>query len=83
MGTIQKRWIFRYKGSPSDEEGARLLDVLKDHSIEIVDNALPRMLLVSGSQENMDKAKSEVHQDWTVALENSSYPIPDTKKKLR
>ena len=76
-----KKWIFRYKGEPDSEKASDLLLIFKNKSIEILDNNLPKMLLVSGTDEEIESVKKE-SEGWIVAPENSAYPIPDTKKKI-
>jgi hypothetical protein len=78
-----KKWIFRFKGNSDVANASDLLSVLNNHSIKILDNALPKMVLVSGSEKEIESAHQEIGNNWTVARENSSYPIPDTKKKLK
>lgn len=77
-----KKWIFRFRGTFDSTQGSVLLSVLKNHSVKILDNNLPKMVLVSGSDEAIESAQKEIDSNWIVARENSSYPIPDTRKKI-
>jgi len=82
MATLRK-WVFRFKGEPAGNNSAALLSVLQTHSIEILDNNLPGLLLASGSEEAVNAAKEKIDSRWIIAPENSSYPVPDTRKKLK
>ena len=82
MSRRLKKWILRYKGVADDKKGSILLKVLRDKSIHILDNSLPKMVLVVGTDEDIDSTKQEIDDNWVVTLENSSYPIPDTRKKI-
>jgi hypothetical protein len=81
--TTRRKWIFRFKGEPDVNGGAALLSVLESHAIEILDNNLPRLLLASGSEEAVNSAKGELDGRWIIVPENTSYSIPDTRKKLK
>jgi len=77
-----KKWIFRFRGTSDSTQGSTLLSVLDNHSLKVLDNNLPKMVLVSGPDEAIESAKKEIDSNWIVAPENSSYPIPDTRKKI-
>jgi len=78
----QKRWILRYQGDSNSSKGSTLLSVLKSRSIEILDDNLPKMVLVAGTKAEIESTKKEIDANWIVAEENTSYPIPDTRKKI-
>ncbi len=77
-----RKWIFRFNGEASNAHGMALLSVLESYSIEILANDMPRLLLVRGSDEVIASVKGQIDSRWTIAPENSSYPTPDTKRKL-
>ena len=78
-----RKWIFRFKGEAADNNSAALLSILETHSIEIIDNNLPGLLLARGTEDAVNSAKGKIDPRWTIAPENSAYPIPDTRKKLK
>ena len=78
-----KKWILRFKGEAAEVNGAELLRVLESHSIKVLDNSLPKLLMVSGTGEAINSARGEIDSRWTIAPERSAYPVPDTKKKLK
>lgn len=77
-----KKWIFRFRGASDSMQDSKLLSALKNHSLEILDNNLPKMVLVGGPDKDVKAAQAEIDSNWIVVPENSSYPIPDTRKKL-
>jgi hypothetical protein len=82
MARRLKKWILRYRGDASSDKGTILLAVLKDRSIQVLNNDLPKMVLVTGTKEEIESARQEMDANWVVVEENSSYPIPDARKKI-
>ena len=78
-----RKWIFRFNGEASASHGDVLLAVLESHSLEIVDNSLPRLVLVRGSETEIESVRAEADSHWVITPENTSYQIPDTKRKLK
>ncbi|MEJ7646420.1 MAG: hypothetical protein WKF87_17615 [Chryseolinea sp.] len=76
------KWIFRFNGEAIASHGQLLLSVLENHSIEIIDNSLPKLLLVSCSEKSIEDVREQIDSRWVIAAENSGYQIPDTKRKL-
>lgn len=78
-----ERWIFRFRGEPVQEEAESLVRLFDRHHIKIADDSLPKMALVEATPEKIKAISEEISSCWRIVEEKSSYPIPDTRKKLK
>jgi hypothetical protein len=73
------RYVLRFKGGSTSRDHARER-IAKRPDVEIVDEA-PRMLLVEGSPEAINRLSEEL-PGCDACLERTS-PLPDPRPKLR
>ena len=78
-----KRWIFRFRGEPDQGEADSLMRVFDRHHIKIIDHTLPKMALVGATPDKIKEISGEISSSWRIVEEKASYPIPDTRKKLK
>lgn len=78
-----KRWIFRFRGEAVQGEADSLLRVFNRHHIKIIDDTLPKMALVGATAEKIKEISGEINPEWRIVEDKASYPIPDTRKKLK
>lgn len=55
-----KKWIFRFREEIKNVKNEKLLTVIKDNSLQIIDNNLPKMVLVKGTDEEIESANEIV-----------------------
>ncbi|HTE34881.1 MAG TPA: hypothetical protein VK666_31100 [Chryseolinea sp.] len=77
-----KKWILRWRGETSEAHAGELLDYLQQHAIQILDNQLPKMVLIAASDDDIAAARGELDSRWTITNHAVQYKIPDTRKNL-